>query len=175
MAGSRRKRLGVIAGVAVGAVFATGIWLWATDSGPFKDAYCWGAWQQNSGPHLLGDEAVDESGAERRGTESAPPAAGRPQGTCTVEVASDDDEDKELLYGGTRLGAESDDKGYGTAGPRRAVYRAQCQTGPVVFLAEQLEAMDGGRNFLADVMPGYVAAEAARFGCGRVTIELPRD
>ncbi|MBT2366348.1 hypothetical protein J7E88_13790 [Streptomyces sp. ISL-10] len=79
---------------------------------------------------------------------------------------------EELLYGGTRFGTE--DKDYGAAGPRRAVYRAHCQTGPVVFLAEQLEAMDGGRNFLADVMPGYVAAEARRIGCGRVTIELPR-
>ncbi|NWF27582.1 hypothetical protein HW130_15140 [Streptomyces sp. PKU-EA00015] len=81
---------------------------------------------------------------------------------------------KELLYGGTRFGAESDDKGYGTAGPRRAVYRAPCQTGPVVFLAEQLESMDGGRDFLADVMPAYVAAEAERIGCGRLKIELPR-
>ncbi|MDQ1011108.1 hypothetical protein QFZ82_005593 [Streptomyces sp. V4I23] len=134
MAGSRRKRLGVTAGVLAGAVFATGIGLWATDSGPFKDAYCWGAWQQNSGPHLLGDEAVDESGAERRATESAPPSAGRPQGTCTVEVASDDDEDKvTVTYGPLPAAAD-----------KRQEWITHYLHGSVSFLPDGLDGLVGG-------------------------------
>ncbi|KUH39063.1 hypothetical protein ATE80_09380 [Streptomyces kanasensis] len=77
------------AGVAA-ALAATGLGLWATDSGPFRDTYCWGAWQQDSGPEFLGEGALARSGAERRATESAPPSADEPHGTCTVEVASTD-------------------------------------------------------------------------------------
>ncbi|WP_406289066.1 hypothetical protein [Streptomyces sp. NBC_00209] len=102
--GIGRRRASVIAGVAAGAVLATGTTLWATDSGPFRDSYCWGAWKQNSGPSFLGDEALGKSGSERRATESAASAAssaGGPHGTCTVAVTSeveDDDSDEPLTF-----------------------------------------------------------------------------
>lgn len=97
MAMGRRKRLGVLSGLVAGVVLATGISLYATDSWPFRDSYCWGAWQENSGAWFLGEGALEESGSARRGTESAPPSAGRPEGTCTVAVSStapDDDSDE---------------------------------------------------------------------------------
>ncbi|MFD5325415.1 hypothetical protein [Streptomyces sp. NPDC127092] len=113
MDGDRRKRRrGVLAVVIAGAMIASGagIGLWATDTGPFRDSYCWGAWQENSGADFLGEEALAESGAERRSTESAPPAPDRPHATCTVEVASPDDGDDAgkvtLEYGAVPAGAE---------------------------------------------------------------------
>lgn len=99
--GIGRRRASVIAGVVAGAVLATGTVLWATDSGPFRDSYCWGAWEQNSGPSFLGDEALEKSGSERGSTESAAPSAARPHGTCTVSVTSsveDDDSDEPLTF-----------------------------------------------------------------------------
>ncbi|MEU2025218.1 hypothetical protein ABZ565_24195 [Streptomyces sp. NPDC016469] len=99
--GIGRRRASVIAGVVAGAVLATGTVLWATDSGPFRDSYCWGAWEQNSGPSFLGDEALGRSGSERGSTQSAAPSAARPRGTCTVSVTSsveDDDSDEPLAF-----------------------------------------------------------------------------
>ncbi|NEC63273.1 hypothetical protein [Streptomyces sp. SID9727] len=99
--GIGRRRASVIAGVVAGAVLATGTVLWATDSGPFRDSYCWGAWEQNSGPSFLGDEALEKSGSERGSTESAAPSATRPHGTCTVSITSsveDDDSDEPLAF-----------------------------------------------------------------------------
>ncbi|MCG7525939.1 hypothetical protein MHW47_16000 [Streptomyces sp. OfavH-34-F] len=99
--GIGRRRTAVIAGVVAGAVLAAGTVLWATDSGPFRASYCWGAWQQDSGPSFLGDEALEKSGSKRRATESAAPSPARPRGTCTVSVASemaDDDSDGSLSF-----------------------------------------------------------------------------
>ncbi|MFD7979320.1 hypothetical protein [Streptomyces sp. NPDC059071] len=105
----------MLAVVIAGAMIASGagIGLWATDTGPFRDSYCWGAWQENSGAEFLAEETIAESGSERWATESAPPAAGRPHATCTVEVASpphhygDDDHGKVTLeYGTVPAGAE---------------------------------------------------------------------
>ncbi|WP_241989850.1 MULTISPECIES: hypothetical protein [unclassified Streptomyces] len=99
--GIGRRRTAVVAGVVAGVVLATGTVLWATDSGPFRESYCWGAWQQDSGASFLGDGALDKSGSKRRATESAAPTAARPQGTCTVTVASevaDDDSDDSLSF-----------------------------------------------------------------------------
>lgn len=101
MAGGGRKRLGVVGGLLAGAVFATGIGLYATNSPPFRDSYCWGAWQENSGPSFLGEEALGKSGSGRSGTESKPPSAERPQATCTVAVSStvdDSDSDEPLTF-----------------------------------------------------------------------------
>lgn len=96
-----RRRTKVLVGVVAGAVLASGIGLWATDSWPFRDSYCWGAWEQNSGAAFLGDGALGKSGSQRRATESAPPSAGRPHGTCTLAVTSeveDDDSDEPLTF-----------------------------------------------------------------------------
>ena len=101
MADGVRKRLGVLAGVLAGAVLMGGFGLYATDSGPFRDAYCWGAWQENGGASFLGDEALEKSGSRRVWRESAPPSADRPRGTCWVAVSStveDDDSDEPLTF-----------------------------------------------------------------------------
>lgn len=101
MGSGRRRRTTIVAGVVAGAVLATGVGLWATDSWPFRDSYCWGAWEQNSGASFLGDDALAKSGSERGSTESAAPSAAHPQGTCTVYVTSeieDDDSDEPLTF-----------------------------------------------------------------------------
>ncbi|MFI2367525.1 hypothetical protein [Streptomyces sp. NPDC018833] len=79
---------------------------------------------------------------------------------------------KETLDG-VRFHADGN-SGYGSAGLMRAVYGANCQTGRVIFLMEQTRSYENAPRIVADLMPGYVAAEAERIGCGRVTIELPR-
>ncbi|MFG2599784.1 hypothetical protein [Streptomyces sp. NPDC048462] len=64
--------------------------------------------------------------------------------------------------------------GYGKTTGGRAVYRARCQTGSVVFLVEQLRQTDRGRFTLTgELLPGYVAAEAERIGCGPQKLTLP--
>ncbi|ATW48276.1 hypothetical protein [Streptomyces peucetius] len=101
MADGAGKRLGVVGGLLAGVVLATGIGLYATDSPPFRDSYCWGAWQENGGARFLGEEALGKSGSGRKGTESAPPSADRPHGSCTVAVSSiveDDDSDEPLTF-----------------------------------------------------------------------------
>ncbi|THA67612.1 hypothetical protein E6P78_15060 [Streptomyces sp. A0958] len=101
MGSGRRRRTTIVAGVVAGAVLATGIGLWATDSWPFRDSYCWGAWKQNSGASFLGEGALGKSGSERGSTETAAPSAAHPQGTCTVYVTSeieDDDSDEPLTF-----------------------------------------------------------------------------
>ncbi|MFD7426600.1 hypothetical protein ACFV6Z_06015 [Streptomyces sp. NPDC059818] len=66
-------------------------------------------------------------------------------------------------------------KGYGRLAGDRAVYRASCQTGPVVFVVEQLSQTDKGAFGLTDeLLPGYVAAEAERIGCGTEKVTPPR-
>ncbi|MFF8914556.1 hypothetical protein ACF08M_14825 [Streptomyces sp. NPDC015032] len=101
MGGSRRRRGALLAGAVVGAVLVSGIGLWTTDSWPFRDSYCWGAWEQNSGAAFLGEDGVAKSGSERRATESAPPSAARHHARCTVAVTStvpDDDSDGPLTF-----------------------------------------------------------------------------
>uniref|UniRef100_A0AAU2VZP6 Uncharacterized protein n=1 Tax=Streptomyces sp. NBC_00008 TaxID=2903610 RepID=A0AAU2VZP6_9ACTN len=101
MVSGGRRRAAVLAGGVAGAVLVSGIGLWATDSWPFRASYCWGAWEQNSGASFLGEEALGKSGSERRATESAPPSAGRPHGTCTLAVTSeveDSDSDEPLTF-----------------------------------------------------------------------------
>ncbi|NML54914.1 hypothetical protein HHL19_34390 [Streptomyces sp. R302] len=84
-----RRRRGTVVAVTVGALALAGVGGWAAEVGPFaKDRYCWGAWEQDSGPRLLGDEELGRSGSERRAEESAAPSADRPEGTCTLRVTS---------------------------------------------------------------------------------------
>ncbi|WP_406448540.1 hypothetical protein OG782_07100 [Streptomyces sp. NBC_00876] len=64
--------------------------------------------------------------------------------------------------------------GYGKLGGNRAVFRAVCQTGPVVFVVEQLGQTDsGGFDLARDLLPGYAAAEADRIGCGPLKVTYP--
>ncbi|AKL64330.1 hypothetical protein SSAG_00150 [Streptomyces sp. Mg1] len=99
-----RQRGRFFALVAAGAVLASGAGVYglrATDSWPFRASYCWGAWQEDSGPSFLGDEALGKSGSARRAAESAPPSPTRPSATCTVTVASsmpDDDSTEPLTF-----------------------------------------------------------------------------
>lgn len=65
-------------------------------------------------------------------------------------------------------------KGYGKLNGGRALYRASCQTGHVVFMVEQFERTDdGGFGLTRELLPGYVAAEAERIGCGPEKVTLP--
>ncbi|MEE1771201.1 hypothetical protein PUR34_24445 [Streptomyces sp. JV185] len=65
-------------------------------------------------------------------------------------------------------------KGSGSIDGTRAVYRARCQTGPVVFVVEQLDRTEHSAAGLArELLPGYVAAEAERVGCGPERVTLP--
>ncbi|MDV9195116.1 hypothetical protein [Streptomyces sp. Wh19] len=101
MGGRRGRRGAILAGTVAAAVLASGTGLWATDSRPFRDSYCWGAWEQNSGAPFLGDDGLARSGSERRATESAPPSADRHRASCTVTVTStvpDDDSDEPLRF-----------------------------------------------------------------------------
>ncbi|WP_330238153.1 hypothetical protein [Streptomyces sp. NBC_00525] len=67
--------------------------------------------------------------------------------------------------------------GYGRIGGNRAVYRAICQTGQVMFVLEQLRAThERGRfTFARDLLPAYAAAEAERIGCGPLKVTLPAE
>ncbi|NED13967.1 hypothetical protein [Streptomyces sp. SID9124] len=66
-------------------------------------------------------------------------------------------------------------RGYGRIGGNRAVYRALCQTGPVIFVLEQLRpAGEGDRfTFTRDLLPAYAAAEAERIGCAPQKLTFP--
>lgn len=65
--------------------------------------------------------------------------------------------------------------GYGKDGGSRAVFRADCQTGPVVFVVEQLRRTgEGDFTLTRDLLPGYAAAEAERIGCGPLELTFPK-
>ncbi|ANS70758.1 hypothetical protein SLINC_8534 [Streptomyces lincolnensis] len=86
---SRRGRL-LLVGALVLVLAGTGLGTWAADTWPWpKDRYCWGAWEQDSGPDFLGDEAFgDDEDGTRTGTETAPTRE-RPAGRCEVAIAGD--------------------------------------------------------------------------------------
>ncbi|MFG3493887.1 hypothetical protein [Streptomyces sp. NPDC047928] len=110
--GRRRGRIRAAVLAVVVLASATGV-LAATDSWPFRDSYCWGAWQQNSGPYFLGDEPLDQ-GAKRTGTQSAPPSAGQPEALCEVlvlrEVPSDDPSSKTVTAEYGRVPADAEER-----------------------------------------------------------------
>ncbi|QKW10565.1 hypothetical protein HUT18_00665 [Streptomyces sp. NA04227] len=76
--------------VLVLVLAGTGLGTWAADTWPWpKDRYCWGAWEEDSGPDFLGDEAFgDDRDGSRTGKETAPTRE-RPIGSCEVVIASD--------------------------------------------------------------------------------------
>ncbi|MEU2025219.1 hypothetical protein ABZ565_24200 [Streptomyces sp. NPDC016469] len=65
--------------------------------------------------------------------------------------------------------------GYGKVGGNRAVFRAVCQTGQVMFVMEQLRPAGAGNRFTftRDLLPAYVAAESERIGCGPLKVTFP--
>ncbi|MEU6759382.1 hypothetical protein [Streptomyces sp. NPDC046685] len=119
----------------------------ATGSWPFRASYCWGAWQEDSGPDFLGEKALGKSGSERRAKESAPPSAAGPNATCTVTVTSsvpDDDSDDPLTFD----------------------ERVTLAYGPVPAAVEERRAwiahfFDGSASPLPDGLNGLVAADRA--------------
>ncbi|MFI7360211.1 hypothetical protein ACIBTP_40660 [Streptomyces avidinii] len=141
------RTLAVAAGAAVLASGAGLYGLSESGSWPFKANYCWGAWQEDSGPDFLGEKALGKSGSERRAKESAPPSATRPNATCTVTVASsvpDDDSDDPLAFD----------------------ERVTVAYGPVPAAAEEHRAwiahfFDGSASPLPDGLNGLVAGDRA--------------
>ncbi|MFD5766854.1 hypothetical protein ACFWIN_13650 [Streptomyces sp. NPDC127049] len=142
----RRRRWAVVA-VTAGALALAGVGGWAAEIGPFaKERYCWGAWEQDSGPRLLGDEVMERSGSERSAEESAAPSDARPEGTCTLRVTSSAPD---------RNG--SSDSG-GTVGSRTTV---NVRYGPVPAAEEERLSwlrgfVDGTVAPLPDGVPGLV-------------------
>ncbi|MFE2167161.1 hypothetical protein ACFXB3_19175 [Streptomyces sp. NPDC059447] len=150
MGGGGRRRRRSLALVVGGAVLASGAGLYglsATGSWPFRTSYCWGAWQEDSGPSFLGEEALGKSGSARRATESAPPSSARPNATCTVSVSSsvpDDDSSDPVTFD----------------------ERVTLQYGPVPAPAEERRAwmahfFDGSASPLPDGLNGLVGGDRA--------------
>ncbi|GHC56824.1 hypothetical protein GCM10010349_24400 [Streptomyces flavofungini] len=85
----RTRRGGVATGLVV-ALLAGGLGTWATDTWPFdgRDQYCWGAWEQDSGPGILGDEGFDGDDGRSRTSTGDAPTPGAPRGECRLTVSS---------------------------------------------------------------------------------------
>ncbi|SCF58456.1 hypothetical protein [Streptomyces sp. Ncost-T10-10d] len=65
-------------------------------------------------------------------------------------------------------------QGFGRLDGSRGVYRANCRTGPVIFMVDQLDKpTDEGVDLTRELLPGYVAVEAERIGCGPEKVTLP--
>ncbi|MBL1096898.1 hypothetical protein [Streptomyces coffeae] len=151
MKGFPRTRRGLaVAGALTVLLAAAGVGTWATDTWPFeaKDRYCWGAWEEDSGPEFLGDEAFAGGEGSRTATETAL-GPRRTTGRCTVAIHTTDDDD----YDGSR--ASEDTRvvvDYGPA-PRGAARRMEWINdylgGRAVPLPDGLPgATDGGHGLL---------------------------
>jgi hypothetical protein len=85
---SRRGRLQLIPALVL-VLMGSGLGTWAADTWPWpKDRYCWGAWEEDSGPEFLGDEAFGEGDDGSRTSEETAPTRERPAGSCEVAIAS---------------------------------------------------------------------------------------
>ncbi|WKV73186.1 hypothetical protein AW27_017560 [Streptomyces sp. PCS3-D2] len=143
----RRRAAGIAAGAAVLVAGACLYGASATGSWPFRASYCWGAWQEDSGPDFLGEKALGKSESERRAEESAPPSATAPNATCTVTISSsvaDDDSDDPLNFD----------------------ERVTLAYGPLPAAAEERRAwlahfFDGSASPLPDGLSGLVAGDRA--------------
>ncbi|MGW0736479.1 hypothetical protein [Streptomyces sp. NPDC002851] len=84
-----RRHRGAVAAAAFLALAGAAAGTWATDTWPFaKERYCWGAWEQDSGPKVLGDSELEASNSTRTARESAAPTRQKPRATCTLTVTS---------------------------------------------------------------------------------------
>ncbi|MEU8823663.1 hypothetical protein [Streptomyces sp. NPDC048636] len=101
------RRTAVVGGVLALTLAAAGIGAFATDTWPFnaKDRYCWGAWEQDSGPEFLGDEVFTDGEGSRTAEETAL-GPRRTTGRCTVAIHapgygddSDDSRDTRVVVG----------------------------------------------------------------------------
>ncbi|MEV4876152.1 hypothetical protein [Streptomyces cyaneofuscatus] len=129
--------------------------------------------------HSLRRERVSEGGGAARTCEAGgtyPPGDLRlmtvvDPGLARIHV-------RDATHGGTRLSAaKGGPSGFGTLDVTRGVYVAQCQTGDVTFLVEELKSVIGkkgkGPNLVRALLPKYVEAEAERIGCGPIRLTLP--
>ncbi|MFJ6611431.1 hypothetical protein ACIQPT_14275 [Streptomyces sp. NPDC091289] len=112
----------------------------------------------DGGPARVCEASYDRGRASARFTTVVEP--------LTANIFSGD-----LLHGGPRIKGT---KGYGTFNATRAVYRASCQSGPVVFMVERLKNTGPVSSLTRDLLPAYVAAEARRIGCGPEKVTLPK-
>ncbi|MER7348311.1 hypothetical protein ABT390_23250 [Streptomyces aurantiacus] len=85
----RTRRGGAAVGL-VGALLAGGLGTWATDTWPFdgRDRYCWGAWEEDSGPGILGDDGFEGDDGRGRASTGTPPTSRDARGECRLTVAS---------------------------------------------------------------------------------------
>ncbi|MFE5211121.1 hypothetical protein [Streptomyces sp. NPDC056600] len=86
---SGRGRL-LLTSAVVLVLAGTGLGTWAADTWPWpKERYCWGAWEEDSGPGFLGDEAFGEDDEGSRTSEETAPTHERPTGSCEIVIAAD--------------------------------------------------------------------------------------
>ncbi|GGW55710.1 hypothetical protein GCM10010503_36010 [Streptomyces lucensis JCM 4490] len=86
---SRRGRLLLMSALVL-VLAGTGFATWTADTWPWpKNHYCWGAWEEDSGPGFLGDEAFgDDDDGSRTDRETAPTRE-RPTGRCEIVIAGE--------------------------------------------------------------------------------------
>ncbi|MET9152985.1 hypothetical protein ABZX82_17185 [Streptomyces griseoflavus] len=76
----RRGRL-LLASALVLVLAGTGLGTWAADTWPWpEDRYCWGAWEEDSGPGFLGDDDLSRTGQETA------PTREHPSGSCEITL-----------------------------------------------------------------------------------------
>ncbi|MFG2744063.1 hypothetical protein ACGFY0_28905 [Streptomyces chartreusis] len=86
---SRRGRLLLISALVL-VLAGGGLGTLAADTWPWpKGRYCWGAWEKDSGPEFLGDEAFGDDDDGSRTSEETAPTRERPTGSCEVTIAGD--------------------------------------------------------------------------------------
>ncbi|MFH0518812.1 hypothetical protein ACHBTE_16770 [Streptomyces sp. M41] len=86
---SRRGRLSLTCALVL-ALAGTGLGTWVADTWPWpKDRYCWGAWEEDSGPEFLGDKAFGNDDDGSRTSRETAPTRERPTGRCEVAIAGD--------------------------------------------------------------------------------------
>lgn len=159
--GKRRRRRVVLGAFLAGAVLISGVALWAMDSPPFKDRYCWGAWEQDSGPRFLGDYVLRDSGSERTSAESGTPGSGGKTATCTVSVASWASDDSSARSGGSSAGSDGS-----SAQPAGSHDRLTLTYGPVPEAPDERRAwidryFSGSASPLPNGLDGLVANDRA--------------
>src|ERR1044072_5830221 len=124
--------IAVAAAAGVGGAVAAGFGAWATDTWPFdgKDTYCWGAWEEDSGPEFLSGDA------NRTAEETAPTPRGQ-RGRCTVALHTEDVSSGEKHVDETEITV-----GYGPA-PEDAARRMEWAGG---YLNGRAMPLPGGRR-----------------------------
>ncbi|MFI5763100.1 hypothetical protein [Streptomyces sp. NPDC051563] len=92
--------------------------------------------------------------------------------TTVVDPTLADVFSQDVLKGGSSIKGSS---GYGSFSETRAVYRAQCQTGAVIYVFEQKDRAEKvGFTLLRALMPAYIEAESERIGCGPEQVVMSR-